>query len=140
MDGATQTTDQANAVNVASLRPARQPWPIVAAVAMFLGAIGPWAKVSVLGTTVTASGFDRDGIIVLIAAVPVLIGALVRSRGWLILAVIGAVISTITAVYDYFDIAGIQFVTVEWGLWLSLIASIAATLTIAIMLRRPREV
>jgi hypothetical protein len=134
MDGATQTTDQSIARSDIS-RPAQQPWPIIAAAAMFVGAIGPWVKVSVLGTTVTASGYDRDGIIVLIAAVLVLVGALVRSKGWLILAVIAAVISTITTIYDYFDVAGTHFVTVGWGLWLSLIASIAATVTLVLLLR-----
>lgn len=81
MDGATQTTDQP-----AAARPdSPTAWPIVAAAALFVGAIGPWVRVSVLGSTVTASGYNRDGIIVLIAAVPVLIRALVRGRGWSIL-------------------------------------------------------
>jgi len=104
---------------------------------MLIGAIGPWAKVTALGATITANGFDRDGIIVVIAAV--LIIALLVVRRYTVLAIVAAVISAATCIYDYFDVAGIDGVSVGWGLWLALLASLAAVAALVVYRRSERS-
>lgn len=98
-----------------------------AAALMVIGAIGPWASVSVLGTTLSVNGFDRDGHLVVFFAV-VVAGLLIAKRTGKpkVLALLAAAVSSLVLIYHYFDLTNSAAVTVGWGLWLALLASLAA--------------
>lgn len=90
--------------------------------AMVVGGIGTWAT----GFGESVSGSSRDGVIVIVCAVIVAIGILVANRATSILAIVAALASTATAIYDFQDVQSASGVSVGWGLWLSVIASIVA--------------
>src|SRR4051812_24873127 len=91
-------------------------------VLMVVGAVGTWATASVFGITASVNGGDRDGVIVIVCAVIIAVALFVQNRGTAILAVIAALASSATAIYDVVDIQGTEHVSVGWGLWLALVA------------------
>lgn len=113
-------------------------WGLASAIVMVIGSFGPWAKVFGL---VSISGTDGggDGWIVIGAAA---VGAIalflwrVRSRRWLILAVIAAGAALATTIYDRVDLEssvdGIdigQLADAGWGIYVAMIGS--ASLAVA---------
>jgi hypothetical protein len=121
--------------NVSYERLRAAAWVITAC--MIIGAIGPWAKASVFGLTVTANGFDRDGAIVLACGVIIATGLVVVQPWARLVRLIAALVSAGVCIYDYFDVAGTTGVSVGWGLWLALIASVAAVVVFFELRRRP---
>lgn len=103
--------------------------------AMVVGGIGTWASTTFAGITVSVGGSDRDGVIIIACAAIVAIGILVAGRATSILAVVAALASTATAIYDVQDVQSAEGVSVGWGLWLSVIASIVAVVVTIMKLR-----
>ena len=97
-------------------------------VLMVVGAVGTWASASAFGISVSVNGGDRDGVIVIVCAVIIAVGLFVANRAVGVLAVVAAIASTATAIYDVNDIQGTAHISVGWGLWLALVASIVAVL------------
>jgi hypothetical protein len=91
---------------------------------MVVGGLGAWATAGPL----SVNGGDRDGVIVIVCAVIVAIAAVVASRAVAVIGLLAAIASTATAIYDIQDIQGTAFISVGWGLWLALVASIVAVL------------
>jgi hypothetical protein len=119
---------------------------IAAAVALAIGSIGPW--VDVLG--ISQSGFDKDGVLTLPAAIGAIAGLIHHdrngTRGGLIAAVVFGVLATLITVIDYFDVSGdessevfgtsVDIATVAWGLYLACIGAIVlAATSIALLVR-----
>jgi hypothetical protein len=106
------------------------------AVAMVIGAIGPWVDVVIA----SRGGLDGDGVIVLVAAIVALaacFGALNRRSGLggtAAIVLLAGLAGSGTAIYDIIDIENrgsanlfgrdVQIASVGWGLWLSAAASI----------------
>lgn len=105
-------------------------------VMMVVGGLGTWA--TAFGGLLSVNGGDRDGAIVIVCAVIIAIGALVAKRALAILAVLAALVATATAIYDTQDILGSDGIDVGWGLWLSLVASVAAIPLTVLAWRAPR--
>jgi hypothetical protein len=99
--------------------------PISYLMASSLTPILAMSYLSIFGVTATANGFDRDGLIVAIAAGLILLALLVARRGMRLLAIVASLGAAGTSIYDYFDVAGTTGVTVDWGLWLALLSSVA---------------
>ena len=118
---------------------------LAAAVGLVIGSIGPW--VSVLG--VTESGFDKDGVITLPAALGAIAGLIHHdrsgTRGGLIAALILGALTALITVIDYFDVqgsdvGGVDLASVEWGLYLAVISAIALFVaSLMLVLRYRRE-
>ncbi len=112
-------------------------WAAIAGFALVvLGAFGPWATVGVAGFHVSANGFDYNGALVLILALAALggIGAYTFARGGVPLATLLWALVACAAVIDvlvlinFLDIVGTRGVGVGWGLWLTVIGAVAASL------------
>jgi hypothetical protein len=102
------------------------------AVAMVIGGIGTWAT----GFGQSVNGFDRDGAIVIVCAVLIGLAVVVAKRALAILAAVAALASAATAIYDLQDIQGkIEGISVGWGLWLSVVASVVAVLLTVALVR-----
>jgi hypothetical protein len=96
-----------------------------------LGCFAPWA--SALGTSLT--GMERDGAIFLpmavVVAALVVVAARRPQRAWpLVVAAIVAAVLVAGTVYDLVDVKNViadaeGLVTVAWGLWLTVVASVA---------------
>jgi hypothetical protein len=107
-------------------------WGLVSAVVMVIGSFGPWA--TVLGL-VTVNGTDDggDGWVVIVAAAVGAVAMLLwrlRSRRWLILAVIAGAAGLATTIYDRIDIEGTTdgvdvgaLVDADWGIYVAMIGS-----------------
>ncbi len=145
------------------LRPARPPspsrharlavsfwWAVGSLVLMVVGAFGPWA--TVLDNTINGTDDSKDGWFVLGAAVVaalLLVGYVVRRRPWYaIVAMLAGLASAATAAYDIVDTNNIAsqtgngLVRTEWGIYLSLVASISlglASLGVLIEARRKQR-
>ena len=96
--------------------------------ALVVGAIGPWA---------TAFGFDKagtegDGVLTLTGAVVALLLLTWLKRPTLALVVSFGI--AVIAIYDFIDISGTEFVSVGWGLYLSLVG-VALMLYVCIRMR-----
>jgi len=100
------------------------------ALLMIVGGFGPWAKV--LGA-ITINGTDdgKDGWIVVVAAgvaIAVLVVLAFTWRRWLaLIPLLAGTIAAATAGYDISDInsvGGGRLASAEWGIYVSLIASI----------------
>jgi len=123
---------------------------IASAVAMVLGAFGPWAKVLTLGGGLSISGTDGDGdgwVVVVAAALGVLaiVGSARRQSISLALtAALLGVFSTYVCAHDRHNIGSFDDsdvgVNAGWGLNLALIASIVLTLSALLLIRRKRMV
>jgi hypothetical protein len=105
---------------------------------MVIGAFGPWAK----AIFTTDTGFDRDGLLVIVCAAAAALVLLVyarRDQPWalpLVSALLGAVSCGIIA-SNYRDIRDDSFIHAGWGLYLSFSGSAAlAVLGIALLARR----
>jgi hypothetical protein len=133
----------------------------LASLLMILGGFGPWAKANVLlgGTTIfslTINGTDGggDGWIVIVAAgvaIALLVVIAFTWQRWLaLIPLIAGVVGAAVAGYDVSDINTISAdsgratanASAEWGIYLSLVASIALALASVAMLyelkrRRP---
>ena len=106
----------------------------VSALLMIAGGFGPWAKV--LGV-ITIDGTDdgKDGWIVVAAAgvaIALLVVLAFTWRRWLaLIPLLAGLVAAATAGYDISDInsvGGGRLASAEWGLYLSLIASIGLAL------------
>ena len=119
--------------------PLRLWWVVVSAVLMTVGAFGPWATVLFF----SISGMEGGGWFVLGGGIVVLFMAALhwrqrsgdRYRPWWPFAVgfIAAAIAAAVAIYNVVDVesvAGEEFfdeaVSVGWGLWLAVLASVSA--------------
>lgn len=120
---------------------------LASAAGLVIGSLGPW--VSAFG--VSESGLDKDGVITLPAALGAIAGLIHHdrkgTRGGLIAAVVLSAIATLITIIDYFDVSGEEDVlgqsadiaSVEWGLYLAVIASIALFVTSLMLLLRHRR-
>jgi hypothetical protein len=114
---------------------------IVSAVLMVVGAIGPWATV----LFISVAGLEGDGWFVLVAGVVILAMAAVHMRDrsrdgyrpWWPFAVglVAGAIAVATAIYDIVDIGSVAdddlgVVNVGWGLWMAVIASVSALVSL----------
>ena len=128
--------------------PASIWWAAGSLVLMVVGAFGPWA--SVLGITINGTDDSKDGWLVLGAAVLaalLLLGYVVRRRAWYaVVATLAGVASAATAAYDIADTNNIAsqtgngLISTEWGIYLSLAASISLALsTLAVLLQARRN-
>lgn len=106
---------------------------------MIVGAVGTWATASVLGISASVNGGDRDGIIVIVCAAIIAAAAVVASRPLAIVALLAAFAATATAIYDVVDIQGTEQVSVGWGLWLALVASVVAVIDVVVLLAASRR-
>jgi len=108
-------------------------------VLLIIGAFGPWAKVG--GFSVNGLDGGKDGTFTLILAL--VAGGLlaythlkqVSARGFIIGAAVAAGLTLLISVIDFLDIMGTEFVSVGWGMWMTLIGSIALTAAVAMKLR-----
>jgi hypothetical protein len=110
-------------------------WIALAACAgLVIGSIGPW--VDTLG--ITQSGLDKDGVIILPAAIGAIAGLIHHdrngTRGGLIAALILGALATLIMVIDYFDVSGdeiggVDLATAQWGLYLALISAVVLLVT-----------
>jgi Na+-transporting NADH:ubiquinone oxidoreductase subunit NqrB len=113
---------------------------LVASVAAVIGAIGPWQTTFL----VDFSGTDGDGLVTLILSC--LAGALLLNKApgsrWLALAGVLAGIAAAIAAYDLVQILTaeqevlgrrVQLVHAGWGIWLTVIASLAMTAAAAVL-------
>jgi hypothetical protein len=119
----------------------------ISALLMIVGGFGPWAKV--LGV-ITIDGTDdgKDGWIVVAAAgvaIALLVVLAFTRRRWLaLIPLLAGVVAAATTGYDISDISSVgggRLASAEWGIYLSLIASIGlalASLAAIFELRRPR--
>lgn len=128
--------------------PLRLWWVVVSAALMIVGAIGPWATVFIL----SVSGLEGDGWLVLVPGVIVLAMVAVHRRRrsgdgfrpWWPFAVglAATAIATATAIYDVVNIESVAgdelgIVSVGWGLWMAVVASVSAMLAlVAAMIAR----
>ena len=101
---------------------------------MIIGAVGTWATASVFGVSASVNGGDRDGIIVIICAAIIAAAAVVGKRGLTVVGLLAALAATATAIYDVVDIQGTDHVSVGWGLWLALVASVIAIVDVLMLL------
>ena len=108
---------------------------LAGAVLMVVGGLGTWATLNAQGISLSVNGSDRDGAIVMVCAVIVALGVLVANRVMRIIALVAAGASIATAIYDIQDILGKPQIDVGWGLWLSVVASVAALGVIAVIMR-----
>lgn len=126
-------------------------WALLAVgVVGVIGSFGPWASVTVLGHTLTIDGTDtgKDGTLTLVFMVVVLAMGLVvglrQGRVWTgIVALVFALLAALVAVIDTADVStGVDgalrdAISVGWGLWVTLVASVLAVgLSIAAIARR----
>jgi hypothetical protein len=123
-------------------RPANFWIYLAACGAMVIGAFGPWA--TVLGGLVSRSGVDGGDGWFLVGGAAIAIALLLTgaSRKKMIWAVVVGVICTIVAIVDLSDAKKIVdgaegLVDVGWGLYLSLIASIAFSVQALRLARNP---
>jgi predicted transporter len=100
-------------------------------VLMVVGGFGTWASDSYE----SVSGSSRDGVVVMICAGLIALGILVAKRWLRILALIAALAATATAIYDAQDVGSVNGVTVGWGLWLDVAASVVAVVVTVAALR-----
>lgn len=124
--------------------PASIWWAAGSLVLMVVGAFGPWA--SVLGVSINGTDDSKDGWLVLGAAVVaalLLVGYVIRGRAWYaVVAMLAGLASAAIAAYDIADTNNIAsqtgngLVSTEWGIYLSLAASISLALaTLAVLLQ-----
>ena len=118
---------------------------------LVIGCVGTWVKaeIEIFGQTQSTSkgGLDKDGSIVLvltiIAGVLLVLWRAQRKRWMAIVAAAIGALCTLIAIIDVADMNGekdtaLGSVSVGWGLWLTLVGSIALTvLSIVLALRRP---
>jgi hypothetical protein len=125
-------------------------WAVGSLGLMVVGAFGPW--VTVLGTTINGTDDSKDGWLVLSAAVLaalLLVGYALRRHAWFtIVAMLIGLVSAAIAGYDIADTNNMAsqvpagLVSTEWGIYLSLVASISlalATLAVLLQTRRKRH-
>lgn len=114
------------------------PWPLLCAVAMIVGGLGPWVSVSGIVST-SFNGTKGGGWILIgsgvIAAVLAATGSV--ARGWrLVLALLCAVTGAAVAAMDAIHILnvsdqlrqqalGLASMALGWGVWLSVLSSAA---------------
>ena len=101
---------------------------LTTAAVMVIGAVGTWASASAFGVSVSINGTDggRDGIVVIICAVLLVLAALVRNRVTAVVGLLAALGAAATCIYDMTDIQSKAGLSVGWGLWVALVASIVA--------------
>jgi hypothetical protein len=113
---------------------------LVAFIAVVIGAIGPWQTTFL----VDLAGTDGDGLITLILGM--IAGLLLLTKGpgsgWLAFAGVLAGIAAVVASYDLVQILNdeqevlgrqVTLVRPGWGIWLTVIASIALAVSAAIL-------
>jgi hypothetical protein len=146
----------AQAAPAAAARPVGPPpslwWGVPAVLALLvIGCIGTWVKaeIEIFGQTQSSSkgGLEKDGSIVLIltiiAGVMLVLWRAQRKRWQAIVAAAIGALCTLIAIIDVADVndekdTALGSVSVGWGLWLTLVGSIALTvLSIVLALRRP---
>lgn len=108
---------------------------ILSCVGVVVGAFLPWFSVTVLGTTVTVAGIDRDGVFTLIVAVLVLGFALAHwtNRTRQASIVLGALVAGLSALYisDPYAFSGSETtqlqrnaINIGFGLYLTFLSGI----------------
>jgi hypothetical protein len=114
---------------------------LTTAALMIVGAVGTWASASAFGISISVNGTDggRDGRIVIVCAALLAVAALVPGRATGVLGILAALAASATAIYDLLDIQDTTGITVGWGLWLALVASVVGVLdAIMLMVARGR--
>jgi hypothetical protein len=105
---------------------------------MVVGGLGTWATADPPNFG-SVNGGDRDGLIVIICAVVLALGVVVARRSLAIVGVLAAAIATATAIYDVQDVQGTDGVSVGWGLWLAVVASVVAIGVAVLLVRAARS-
>jgi hypothetical protein len=104
---------------------------IGAGVVVLLGSLLPWVTVSTVFGQLNVAGTDGDGVLTLGFGAAIVVGFLAR---WAWLQLLGALGAIIIAVYNVFNVTKTaadldsDYVrgSVGWGLWLTLVAAVAA--------------
>jgi hypothetical protein len=113
----------------------------ITAALMVIGAVGTWATAEGLGVKLTVGGTDggRDGIIVVVCAVILVIAALFPNRGTAFLGILAAIAAAATCIYDLTDIQDTEGITVGWGLWLALVTSVMGVVDMVVLVLMSRR-
>ena len=107
-------------------------------VLLAVGSIGPWVTFDLFGGGLSRGGTEDggDGILTLIGAgliaaamyAPVRGGGRSRLRAPVIVLTLATCVFVV--VYDFIDVNGTELVSVGWGLWLALLATLALVPTV----------
>lgn len=116
-----------------------------------VGSIGPWAKISTFYGSSTLSGTDSDGQITMVLFVIAGILAVVgTARGATVATLVVSLLAAVVAVIDIADVrdaagevdastGGLMKGSVGWGLWLVLVAAVAAFVASVAQIRSRRR-